>query len=119
MLAMDPEDRPRDMKTVRERLAALMPGLRVSISTPPLPPTNYDSFPPTEVKATPRLRAYYARLGFERIGRSMFYGIYPDDVRPGVKELALPDTIQVPADALGNEDDAGHSPPPTLERVLG
>ena len=78
---------------------------------------DYGSFSQTKVKATPRLRAYYARLGFEWIGRSMFYGIYPDGVRPEVKELALPDTVQVPADALGNEDAAGHTPPPTLERA--
>lgn len=68
---------------------------------------DYGSFSQTEAEAILRLRTYYARLGFERIGRSVFYGLCPEYERPGVKELDLPDTVRVPLSALRTESEAG------------
>jgi hypothetical protein len=45
-----------------------------------------------------RLRAYYSKLGFERIGRSKIYVLSTHNKRPSLKDLSLPKQFSVPAE---------------------
>jgi hypothetical protein len=66
-------------------------------------PDVYADFKCSEAEAFRKLRAHYARLGFERIGRSMFYALCPLERQP---EPDLPENgalIRLPRAAIEAE----------------
>lgn len=59
-----------------------------------------DTFPSKKATAFSRLRAYYEKLGFVRIGKSEFFALCPKQEMPSAEELKLPDTISIGADVF-------------------
>jgi hypothetical protein len=53
-----------------------------------------------KTEAFKRLREYYVRLGFERVGRTDFYAPCTHHKRPSERELRIPATIKVPANFI-------------------
>jgi hypothetical protein len=65
-----------------------------------MPELKLDEFRTSKTESFRRLRAYYAQLGFERIGRSEFYVLCAKERMPSLKELAIPDCFTVPCELL-------------------
>jgi hypothetical protein len=61
-----------------------------------------DAFRTSKTESFRRLRAYYAQLGFERIGRSEFYVLCTKERTPSLKELSIPDCFTVSAEFIKN-----------------
>ena len=54
-----------------------------------------DRYPRRPAEAFARLRAYYACLGFERLGRSQYFALCPLEAQVTAKNLDLPESIQL------------------------
>jgi hypothetical protein len=67
-----------------------------------MPELKLDEFRTSKTESFRRLRAYYAQLGFERIGRSEFYVLCTKKRTPSLKELSIPDCFTVPAEFIKN-----------------
>jgi hypothetical protein len=65
-----------------------------------MPELKLDEFRTSKTESFRRLRAYYAQLGFERIGRSEFFVLCVKNRTPSYKELSIPDCITVSAELL-------------------
>ncbi len=55
-----------------------------------------DGFSNSEGVAFRKLRSYYEQLGFERLSRSRYYALCPDEVHPTAKSLGLTNCVNVP-----------------------
>jgi hypothetical protein len=61
---------------------------------------SLNNFSGSKTEAFRRLRMYYQQLGFERIGRSEFYALCPNERLPDREKLGLPDCIGIPQSAI-------------------
>lgn len=61
--------------------------------------SELSDFKLTERESFRRLRNYYGLLGFERIGKSDYYAICPNDKQPELPEL--PDLVLIPRSVIG------------------
>jgi hypothetical protein len=59
-----------------------------------------NGFPATERAAFLKLRTYYKQLGFERIGRSDYFAVCPDEILPTAKSLELPSCVSLPSSVV-------------------
>lgn len=59
-----------------------------------------DRFPSSKREAFRALRRYYEKLGFERIGRSEYYGVCPSEARAETEHLQFLDHISLPLEVI-------------------
>ncbi len=59
-----------------------------------------EEFQASKTESFRRLRAYYTKLGFERVGRSDIYALCTHENRPSLKDLSIPDCFTVSAEFL-------------------